>query len=170
MKKQPVDNIIWVPRDKCKPNFWNPNHVAPPEMDLIKTSILANGWYFPIIVNAEFMIMDGFHRWTLSADPEIMAMTDGLIPVTVLEGLTLNESMILTIRANRAKGTHGVLKMADIVRKLQENGMFSDEIEKELGMEDEEVIRLTDRAGMPERRTRDFKDKGFNQSWVPDRE
>lgn len=168
LAKHPVSSIEWVHREKLSPNFWNPNHVAPAEKDLIMESILENGWVFPILVNSEFMIMDGFHRWHLSEKKELYSRTEGMVPIATLYGLSIADSMILTIRINRAKGTHAVLKMADIVRQLIEMGLTKQDLMLRLGMEDEEVIRLADRAGMPERRMRDFEGKGFNNSFVPD--
>ena len=63
--KQPLDKITWIDRDKLKPNNYNPNKVAPPELKLLKISILEDGWTQPIVVNPDYTIVDGFHRWTL---------------------------------------------------------------------------------------------------------
>lgn len=115
--------------------------MAPPELELLKTSILADGWTQPIVVLPDMTIVDGFHRWTVSADPRIRAMTGGLVPVVVIEADPLHR-MASTVRHNRARGTHAVLRMAEIVRSMRD-------------------------AGMPVRGTAGVS--GFGRAWVPDR-
>lgn len=167
-QKQPVFTVYWVPREKLYANGYNPNHVPPVELALLKTSILSAGWCVPILARVTGEIIDGFHRWTVSADPQISAMTGGLVPVVFADqSKSDREQMMDTIRLNRARGEHGVLPMAVIVRRLiEQEGMGENEIMKALGMEREEVIRLADRAGMP---LRVVKDSGaeFGNAWVP---
>ena len=68
--KQPIDKIQWIDRDKLKPNNYNPNMVAPPELKLLKISILEDGWTQPIVVTADMTIVDGFDRGTISGDKD----------------------------------------------------------------------------------------------------
>ena len=69
-----------------------------------------------------------------------------------------------TIRHNRARGIHTVVRMAEIVRSLVDDGGLSyDEIRKRLGMEREEIERLYDRGGMTERGSADE----FTKAWEP---
>ena len=163
---QPVNSVQWIARGKLKANEYNPNSVAPPEIELLKTSILADGWTQPIVVLPDMTIVDGFHRWTVSADPRIRAMTGGLVPVVVIEADPLHR-MASTVRHNRARGTHAVLRMAEIVRSMRDAGMTPEAICAAMGMEDEELERLLDRAGMPVRGTAGVS--GFGRAWVPDR-
>ena len=37
--KQPIDYVMWVPIEKVEPNGYNPNSVAPVEMELLYKSI-----------------------------------------------------------------------------------------------------------------------------------
>jgi len=159
ISNQPCNKIEWVHRDELKANSYNPNAVAPPEMELLKVSILTDGWTFPLVVSNDGEIIDGFHRWTISNEPEIYALTDGFIPIVRVEVANCYAS---TIRHNRAKGTHGILKMAEIVKKMREQGLSCSQIMVMLGMEDEEVKRLLNRIGMPEL----AKGEGFNNAWV----
>jgi len=161
-ERQPLDDLRWVARDKLKANDYNPNKVAPPELELLAISILEDGWSQPIVVTDEMEIVDGFHRWTVAARPEIADKTEGLVPVVVLER-DQSHRMMSTIRHNRARGTHHVLKMADIVRTLVEAGLNEDEIQSRLQMDGEEVERLLDRSGMTVRGAGD----GFGREWVP---
>jgi ParB-like chromosome segregation protein Spo0J len=163
---QPVSRIQWVPRGRLKANLYNPNSVAPAELDLLKLSILEDQWTQPIVVLPDMTIVDGFHRWTVSADPRIRAMTGGLVPVVVIEA-DQNHRMASTIRHNRARGTHAVLRMAEIVRSMVESGMDQAEVCKRLGMEEEELERLLDRAGMTVRGTVGVN--GFGRAWMPSR-
>lgn len=165
---QPVSNVRWLHRDLLEANNYNPNAIAPPELELLKLSIIEDGWTMPIVTLPEqegrFVIVDGFHRWKISSDPKIYSLTAGLVP-TVQIPLDLVHRQMSTIRHNRARGTHGVLPMADIIRNMIADGVSDKELMKRLGMEKEEVARLNNRAGMPDQ----IKADGFNQAWVPRR-
>ncbi len=173
----PISNVKWVSRDELSPNLYNPNKVAPPEMSLLKQSIMEDGWLFPIIVfdksiNIEgvtdnknldkYTIIDGFHRYTISGDKDIYSKTDGKVPVVILNP---TNPLATTVRMNRAKGTHAVLKMADIVKYQIENGKPMAEIMKEFGMEKEEVIRLANRNGI--HKSEIITDTDWSKSWIP---
>ena len=159
--------VEWVERDKLRGNSYNPNHVAVTELDLLDQSIFASGWTQPIVARTDMEIVDGFHRWTVSQRPRIWSMTNGLVPVVYLT-CDLASQMFATIRHNRARGQHTVAQMARIVQALiDQHGKTIPDLILELGMEDEEVERLFNRAGMPEKMA---KEKGtFNQAWEPTR-
>ena len=165
LKLQPLNEIKWVNRELLKPNGYNPNKVAPPEMKLLKISIIEDGWTQPIVVNSDYSIVDGFHRWTVSATPQIYALTDGLVPVVILKEKTQSDKQMATIRHNRARGTHGVLEMSNIVLDLVESGLQGEEIMTRLGMEKEEVVRLLFKNGIPKSKV--FTDLEFSKSWTP---
>lgn len=169
VKSQPLSNVEWVPRDTIEPNDYNPNKQPPPEHRLLRVSIMEDGWTQPIVVfddggDGKPVIVDGEHRWRVSADPEIAAITSGKVPVVRIKG-TRQQRMMSTIRHNRARGEHHVLPMAEIVRALLENGISSEDVQFLLQMEDEEVERLAERAGMPTVISRDTPD--FGKGWVP---
>ena len=164
--KQPLNKIEWIDRDKLKPNNYNPNKVAPPELKLLKTSILEDGWTQPIVINQDYTIVDGFHRWTVSGHKEINALTDNLVPVVFVKPKDKAQQQMATIRHNRARGTHGVLEMSDIVTDMVENqGLEGEEIMERLGMEKEEVVRLLFKSGIPKSEV--FKDQDFSMAWAP---
>lgn len=164
-KKQPLDNIVWRHRDELKPNDYNPNKVAPPELKLLKISIIEDGWTQPIVVHEDLSIVDGFHRWTVSGHKEIYKLTNGMVPTVMIAAKSLSGRQMATIRHNRARGTHGVLPMSDIVLSMINEGVSGEEIMERLGMEKEEVVRLLFRAGVPKSDV--FKDKDFSKSWTP---
>lgn len=162
---QPVSRMEWVPRDTLSANAWNPNIQAPPEYRLLETSILENGWTQPIVVrelNGSLEIVDGYHRWMTSGKPQVRALTDGLTPIVRLGECPLDLAMMATVRHNRAKGTHHVLSMADIVAKLADSGMEPGEIGRRLEMDTEEVDRLLDRGQMTKRGAA----VGFSHGWT----
>jgi ParB-like chromosome segregation protein Spo0J len=163
--KQPLDKITWLDREKLKPNNYNPNKVAPPELKLLKISILEDGWTQPIVVNPDYTIVDGFHRWTVSGHKEIYALTDGKIPTVMVETKDASQQKMATIRHNRARGTHGVLAMSDIITSMVEEGVSGEDIVKRLGMEKEEVVRLLFRSGVPKSDV--FKEAEFSKAWKP---
>lgn len=162
---QPLSGLKWVDPKELKANSYNPNRVASIEMQLLKLSIISDGWTQPIVARTDGEIVDGFHRWTLgSTDKDVRSLTGGLVPVVrVADTRTKADQMMSTIRHNRARGSHLVVKMADIVRKLHEEGMTEVEIMNRLGMEHEEVDRLLDSSGMTKRGA----STEFNKGWVP---
>ena len=163
--KHPVNAVQWLHRDKLKANDYNPNRVAPPELRLLKISILEDGWTQPIVVNPDLTIVDGFHRWTVSGHKEIFNLTDGLVPVVIMNPKNKAHQKMSTIRHNRARGTHLVLEMSNIVTDMVNSGLSGEEIMDRLMMEKEEVVRLLFRAGIPKSQV--FKDKDFSKAWVP---
>lgn len=163
VENQPLNAVEWVSRDELHPNDYNPNRVAPPELELLKISILENGWTQPIVALPDGQIVDGFHRWTVSADPVIAELTGGLVPVVRVHTHNGNE-MMATIRHNRARGSHDVRIMSNIVRHLIDVEKFDyDGVMRLLGMEWEEVDRLYDLSGMTKRAAAD----GFSKGWRP---
>jgi ParB-like chromosome segregation protein Spo0J len=165
IEQMPLNVVEWVDPKTLRANNYNPNHVAPTEMELLKLSIMEDGWTQPIVARDDGEIVDGFHRYTLgSKDPDVMALTGGLVPVVRLRGADAAHQMMSTIRHNRARGTHKVLRMADIVRSLASEFKLTEaEIMERLGMEDEEVDRLLDAGGMVSRGRADE----FSKGWEP---
>ncbi len=162
---QPIDTVRWVHRDTLKPNHYNPNSVPPPELELLAISIREDGWTQPIVVNPDMTIIDGFHRWTVSGQLEVYKLTGGMVPVVTITPLDMSSQMMATVRHNRARGIHGVLKMADIVERMLNSGVQVSEICRKLQMETEEVYRLANRKGIP--RTALIKNAEWSESWVP---
>jgi len=167
---QPISNVVWMHRSRLRANRWNPNRSAPPEMRLLRVSILENGWTQPIVAHQEgededgllYEIVDGYHRWLTSEHADVYALTDGLVPMVALIEPDPALARMATVRHNRARGTHGVLGMADIVADLLGMGHAPDEIGRRLGMDEEEVDRLADRGEMVKRGARE----GFNTGWT----
>lgn len=164
-KPQPLDNVVWRNREELIPNDYNPNKVAPTELKLLKISITEDGWTQPIVINPDFTIVDGFHRWTVSGHKEIFELTNGMVPTVMLNNTSFEQRKLATIRHNRARGTHGVLPMSDIVTDLVKQGMTGEEIMERLQMEKDEVVRLLFRNGIPKSDV--FKEKEFSKSWTP---
>lgn len=163
---QPVNNVVWLHRDELKPNNYNPNSVAPPELKLLQISILEDGWTQPIVINPDKTIVDGFHRWTVSGRKEVYALTDGYVPTVMINPTSESGQQMATIRHNRARGTHAVLKMSDILVQMVDSGLTGEQIMDQLMMEKDEVVRLLFRAGIPKIDV--FKEKDFSKSWTPE--
>lgn len=164
---EPVDCVLWVPEGAVRGNDYNPNKVAPPEMELLRRSIFADGYTQPIVtwpVPAGFEVVDGFHRSRVGReDGPIRARVHGHLPVTVVaqDRTGANDRIAATIRHNRARGVHGVDPMSDIVRVLYEQGWPDEKIQEELGMEADEVMRLKQLTGLAAL----FKERDFSEAW-----
>jgi ParB-like chromosome segregation protein Spo0J len=166
LARAPVSNVTWIHRDALKPNDYNPNVVPPPELELLIVSIMEDGFTQPIVVLPDMTIVDGFHRYTVSGDPRLLELFGGHVPTVTIDIDAVHRRMS-TIRHNRARGEHGIVPMATIVRAMLEEGVSSADIQRKLGMEQEEVERLADRSGMAARMA--ARGASFGPSWVPDR-
>ena len=166
-KNEPVDYVRWVKNTEVTANDYNPNSVAPPEMELLRTSIDADGYTQPIVGNEEgdkIVVVDGFHRHRVGKEyPEIAARVNGYLPVVQIraEQVDLEHRMASTIRHNRARGKHKVEAMSDIVIELKRRNWSNEKISKNLGMDADEVLRLCQITGLQEA----FADQDFSQSW-----
>lgn len=140
----PLSTLQWVERSRIRPNDYNPNKVSEQNLELLKQSILANGWTLPIVVRPDFTIIDGFHRWTVAGEEPLVSMLEGRVPVVVVEHKDKAGNIYGTVTHNRARGTHLLGPMKAIVRELMGEGKSVNEIGKQLGMRPEEVFRLSD--------------------------
>lgn len=113
-------------------------------MELLKQSILTNGWTLPIVVRPDYTIIDGFHRWTVSGQEPIVSMLEGMVPVVIVEHGERSEDIYGTVTHNRARGTHLLEPMKAIIKELLNERKSVEEIGKQLGMKPEEIFRLSD--------------------------
>jgi hypothetical protein len=160
---EPISRVEWVLASTLHANDYNPNSVAPPERELLILSILEDGWTQPIVALPDGEIVDGFHRWRFSQDdPRLLDRYHGYIPVTRIIVDRVHQQMS-TIRHNRARGTHGIKPTAKIVTTMLEAGMSARQLQKGLGMDEEEVTRLSTALGMPELAAK----PSFSPAWKP---
>lgn len=140
----PLKNVQFVDRNLLKANDYNPNVVIRENLELLKRSILVNGWTLPIVVRPDYTIIDGFHRWKVSGEEPLLTLLKGKVPVVVVDhGGDRAKDIYGTITHNRARGTHLLEPMKKIIQELLESGKTIDEISKELGMKPEEIFRLS---------------------------
>ena len=109
-------------------------------------------------------VIDGFHRNRVGKEcDDIQKRVKGYLPVVTIretqEGL--NDRMASTIRHNRARGKHRVESMSEIVSDLKKRNWSPAKISKELGMDADEVLRLSQISGLTEL----FNDKEFSMAW-----
>ena len=166
--KSPVYNVIAVPFEKIVPNTYNPNAVAPPEMKLLYDSIKEDGYTMPIVCyyikfKDAYVIVDGFHRYRVMKEhPDIYEREKGMLPVSVIDK-PLSGRMASTVRHNRARGSHDVDLMSNIIRELHEIGRSDTWIAQHLGMDRDEILRLKQITGL----TALFRDVDFGRAWRP---
>lgn len=166
--QSPVYQVISVPVEKIQPNTYNPNAVAPPELRLLYDSIKEDGYTMPIVCyhnesEDNYIIVDGFHRYRIMLDyPDIYERENGMLPVSVINK-PLDHRMASTIRHNRARGSHSVDLMSNIIKELHELGRSDAWISKHLGMERDEILRLKQITGLAAL----FRDIPFGNAWTP---
>lgn len=168
MRREPVDCVLWVRSGDLHANDYNPNTVAPPEMELLKLSVMSDGFTQPIVAwpdeDGSWEVVDGFHRHRVGR--EVGAVTkrvQGRLPISVINtDRTAKENRIAaTIRHNRARGVHQVDAMSEIVLDLARRNWSDEKIGRELGMEPDEVLRLKQVTGLAAL----FADQEFSEAW-----
>lgn len=166
-KSEPVDFVKWVVNSDVKANDYNPNTVAPPEMQLLELSILNDGYTQPIVTwpsEDKIEVIDGFHRNRVGKEsPVIRERIFGYLPTVIIkkEQEGKNDRIASTIRHNRARGKHAVSAMSDIVIELKKRNWSDQRIGKELGMDEDEVLRLCQISGLAEA----FENEDFSKAW-----
>ena len=162
----PAYHIISVPIEKIEPNTYNPNAVAPPELALLYDSIKEDGYTMPVVCYYDqkrdtYILVDGFHRYRIMLDyPDIYERENGRLPVSVIDK-PIDCRMASTIRHNRARGSHDVDLMSNIVKELHELGRSDEWISKHLGMDKDDILRLKQITGLAAL----FRDVNFGRAW-----
>lgn len=161
----PINSIQWLDAGTLKANHYNPNVVMNTELRLLERSILQTGWIQPILVNANWIIIDGFHRWSLSKISEPMRERyGGKVPCAILE-IPDWKAMLLTVRINRAKGSHIAFKMSALVRELvDKHNVSPEQIVIEMGATNDEVNLLLQENVFKQRDIQNWK---YSKAWKP---
>ncbi len=172
MKNEPVDCVLWVKNDIVRANDYNPNSVAPPEMELLRQSIMEDGYTQPIVSYKEdefITVIDGFHRNRVGKEiQEVKDRIHGRLPVVNINEWKQGRSdrMASTIRHNRARGSHNVELMSTIVSELVEMGKGDAWICNHVGMSKDELLRMKQITGLSSL----FANKEFSKAWEADSE
>lgn len=167
MKNEPVDCVLWVKNDLVKANDYNPNSVAPPEMELLRQSIMEDGYTQPIVSfneGSHITVVDGFHRNRVGKEVEdVRQRVYGRLPVVNINQWKQNKSdrMASTIRHNRARGSHNIELMSTIVSELVEMGKGDGWICQHVGMSKDELLRMKQITGLASL----FTNKEFSKAW-----
>jgi ParB-like chromosome segregation protein Spo0J len=168
LRHHPVDFVEWVPTGTVHANDYNPNQVAPPEMELLALSIDHDGYTQPVVTyddgNGGREVVDGFHRHRVASEyPEVTSSLLGFLPAVQIrsESADRSDRIAATIRHNRARGKHLVVKMTDIVLELKRRNWSDAKISKHLGMDADEVLRLSQIGGLADV----FADRDFSLAW-----
>jgi ParB-like chromosome segregation protein Spo0J len=169
---EPVDLVTWTKAENVYANDYNPNSVAPPEMELLRRSIESDGFTQPIVSMRDsgaeiYEVIDGFHRHRVGKECEdIKTRIHGYLPVVNIntDRQDKGDRMAATIRHNRARGKHKITAMSDIVVELKRRRWSDEKIAKELGMDADEVLRLCQVTGLAEL----FASREFSEAWEAD--
>jgi ParB-like chromosome segregation protein Spo0J len=167
LANEPVDCVLWVKADEVRANDYNPNSVAPPEMKLLAHSVAEDGYTQPIVTwktEGVYEVVDGYHRNRVGREiPAIRERLKGYLPITVVNSARTDrgDRIAATIRHNRARGKHRIDAMSEIVVELRRRNWSNEKIGRELGMDPDEVLRLTQITGLAEM----FADREFSKAW-----
>ncbi|MGK5614532.1 IbrB-like domain-containing protein [Proteus mirabilis] len=172
-KNEPTDCVLWIKQQQVIANDYNPNVMSPTEKRLLETSLVKDGYTQPVVVlpiqqsknkPSQWQVVDGYHRYLLSKKNSLNKRINGYLPIIILdvESHTMADQMAATIRHNRARGQHQVAAMSDIVRDLSRLGWNDQKIGDELGMSQDEVLRLKQISGLAEL----FSEHDFSEAWT----
>lgn len=162
----PIYTVYRIHIDKLCANDYNPNKVAPTELRLLEQSILVDGYTMPIVCyyveeGDYYEIVDGYHRYLIMKNSkEIAEREDNHLPVVIIDK-PITDRIASTIRHNRARGTHSVDHMVEIVQMLVESGLSDQWIMKSLGMDRDELLRLKQISGLASL----FAKEDFSEAW-----
>jgi ParB-like chromosome segregation protein Spo0J len=161
----PIDQIKWTDSAELRANHWNPNRVHKPELRLLELSLLSTGWIQPILANPTGLIIDGFHRWRLSQDSaKVKERWAGKVPVAVLD-VEDDMAMAITVRINRAKGSHIAVEMHLLVWELlDKHGWTRERISTEIGASTHEVDTLAQEGVFA---AKGIKGWAYSPAWYP---
>lgn len=161
----PINRVVWLPAVMLTANNYNPNIVFNKELDLLELSLLKSGWLQPILIAKSGEIIDGFHRWSLSQrSVPLKKKYDGLVPCVVMD-LSRHEAIMLTVRINRAKGTHVALKMSDLVKELIDvHSCDRQSIADSIGANLDEIDLLYQDSIFEAKNMKDYR---YSNAWVP---
>ena len=166
-KNEPTDFVKWIKNTNVIANDYNPNKVAPPEMQLLEVSINHDGYTQPIVTwphDDHVEVIDGFHRHRVGKESEVINQRVlGYLPTVIIRSdrTDKKDRIASTIRHNRARGKHTVNAMSEIVLELKNRNWRNTRIARELGMDEEEILRLCQISGLEDI----FKDDDFSKSW-----
>lgn len=165
MQQDPISRIEWREAASLNANDYNPNVVFTPELRLLERSILKTGWVQPVLITQDGTIIDGFHRHRLAQDsPKLREKYQGKVPCAVMD-ISPQEAMIVTIRMNRAKGTHVAVRMSEIVRTLiDQMGVLPEELAQDIGATKAEIDLLYQDGVFKMKNIKDYK---YSKAWVP---
>jgi ParB-like chromosome segregation protein Spo0J len=165
MTQDPINRIEWRLASTLNANDYNPNVVFTPELKLLERSILKTGWVQPILITQDGTIIDGFHRHRLAQDStKLKKVYKGKVPCAVMD-INQTEAMIVTIRMNRAKGSHVAVRMSEIIRNLIDtHGMLPEELASDIGATKAEIDLLYQDGVFKMKNIKDYK---YSKAWIP---
>lgn len=157
----PCVDVHLVKPELVVANTYNPNGVPADKLELLKQSILDNGFCFPVVTiydpdQRKLVIVDGFHRSLIGGEKLGMAY----VPVVVLKH-DVSKRMAATLQFNKARGVHQVDLDAEVIRALLEQGLSEEEVSERVGLELEAVHRYKQLTGVAEL----FKNAEYSLAW-----
>lgn len=163
----PCLTVQMVDRDMVVANNYNPNHVSPDKMELLKQSIIDNGFCYAIVTIwdedlMKYIAIDGWHR-RMICEPEWLDINP--IPIIVLKH-NISQRMAATIQFNKARGVHQCDLDAEVIRSLAEQGLSDSEIATHIGIDEDTIHRYKQLTGIAEL----FKNADYSTSWSVDAE
>lgn len=160
--KVPCLHTLLVSRDLIQANDYNPNSVPEEKMELLRQSIVDNGFCFPIVTIYDadlekFVVIDGFHRYLISGSRWLDLKH---VPIVVLDH-DITKRMAATWQFNKARGIHQIDLDADLIRALLQQGLTDEEVGVRLGIDLETVLRYKQLTGIAEL----FANVSYSPSW-----
>ena len=161
----PINNIKWIDSRELKANYYNPNVVFTPELKSLERNIFDIGYVQPIMIAKDYTIIDGFHRVQISKEStKLIKRYQHKVPCVIFD-VARDKAMILTVRMNRAKGSHIAVRMSEMVHELIDEYDWSvKSLAKQLGASKGEVELLYQDGVFKMRNIKNYK---YSKAWYP---
>ncbi len=129
--------IVWLEPSALTPNSWNPNSVGVENMEKLKASLKANGFFKPVLYrttkSGEKEIIGGEHR-IIAADELGMK-----VPTIDLGEITDAMAKKLTLMDNDSYGENDTAQIAKVLADLEKSGV---NITEEMTYSEDELSEL----------------------------
>lgn len=109
---EPQIKFVVLNPDLLKSDGKNPNRMTDEELNALKTSITKYGFIAPIIVNKDYLIVDGEQRWQAGKELKLKEM-----PVIVIDVKEVDRKILRQVM-NKLKGKHDPMLDLEEFKKI----------------------------------------------------
>ena len=126
--------------EKLRENRYNPNEMPEEVFDKLKQEYERVGYLQPVLVRPveedgeeRYEIVDGEHRWRAARQKGVEEIN------VVVKEMSDEDAKATTLNMNDVKGSDNPIRLAELLKDLQEEGNSTEDLDELLLMEEEEI-------------------------------